>query len=61
MPRPARWSATYSTALAEDLDAPTALRLVDHWANATDFGDESEPGAGEVIRELVDAALGVAL
>jgi len=49
------------TALADDLDAPTALRLLDHWANATDFGDESEPGAGEVIRQLVDAALGVAL
>jgi L-cysteine:1D-myo-inositol 2-amino-2-deoxy-alpha-D-glucopyranoside ligase len=49
------------TALAEDLDAPTALRLVDHWANATDFGDESESVAGEVIRALVDAALGVEL
>src|SRR3954453_4158608 len=48
-------------ALAEDLDAPTALRLVDHWANATDFGDDTEPGAGEVIRQLVDAALGVQL
>ena len=42
-------------ALAEDLDAPTALRLIDHWANATDFGDDAEPGAGEVIRQLVDA------
>jgi L-cysteine:1D-myo-inositol 2-amino-2-deoxy-alpha-D-glucopyranoside ligase len=48
-------------ALAEDLDAPTALRLIDHWANTTDFGDESEPGAGEVVRSLVDAALGVEL
>jgi L-cysteine:1D-myo-inositol 2-amino-2-deoxy-alpha-D-glucopyranoside ligase len=48
-------------ALAEDLDAPTALRLIDHWADATDFGDDTEPGAGEVIRRLVDAALGVAL
>src|SRR3954452_9076924 len=48
-------------ALAEDLDAPTALRLIDHWADATDFGDATEPGAGEVIRRLVDAALGIAL
>jgi L-cysteine:1D-myo-inositol 2-amino-2-deoxy-alpha-D-glucopyranoside ligase len=48
-------------ALAEDLDAPTALRLVDHWANATDFGDATELGAGEVVRGLVDAALGVEL
>ncbi len=47
--------------LATDLDAPTALRTIDHWANATDFGDASEPGAGEVIRTLADAALGVDL
>ncbi len=46
-------------ALAEDLDAPTALRVIDHWADATDFGDDTEPDAGEVIRQLVDAALGV--
>jgi L-cysteine:1D-myo-inositol 2-amino-2-deoxy-alpha-D-glucopyranoside ligase len=49
------------TALAEDLDAPTALRLVDHWADATDFGDDTEPGAGEVVAQLVDAVLGVQL
>ena len=49
------------TALATDLDAPFALRLLDHWANATDFGDDTEPGAGETIRSLVDAALGVRL
>jgi L-cysteine:1D-myo-inositol 2-amino-2-deoxy-alpha-D-glucopyranoside ligase len=48
-------------ALAEDLDAPTALRLIDHWANATDFGDDTEPGAGDVVRQLVDAALGIEL
>jgi L-cysteine:1D-myo-inositol 2-amino-2-deoxy-alpha-D-glucopyranoside ligase len=49
------------TALAEDLDAPTALRLIDHWANATDFGDDTEPGAGDVVRGMVDACLGVDL
>ena len=49
------------TALATDLDAPFALRLLDHWANATDFGDEAEVGAGEVVRALTDAALGVEL
>jgi L-cysteine:1D-myo-inositol 2-amino-2-deoxy-alpha-D-glucopyranoside ligase len=49
------------TALANDLDAPFALRLLDHWANTTDFGDESEQGAGEVIRKLVDGVLGVEL
>ncbi len=49
------------SALATDLDAPFALRLIDHWANTTDFGDDTEPGAGEVVRQLVDAALGVKL
>ncbi len=48
-------------ALASDLDAPYALRLIDHWANTTDFGDQSEAGAGETVRALVDAALGVDL
>jgi L-cysteine:1D-myo-inositol 2-amino-2-deoxy-alpha-D-glucopyranoside ligase len=48
-------------ALAEDLDAPAALRLLDEWAGATDAGDDSEPGAGDVVRRLVDASLGVAL
>jgi L-cysteine:1D-myo-inositol 2-amino-2-deoxy-alpha-D-glucopyranoside ligase len=49
------------TALATDLDAPYALRLLDHWASTTNFGDDSEPGAGAVIRPLVDAALGIQL
>jgi L-cysteine:1D-myo-inositol 2-amino-2-deoxy-alpha-D-glucopyranoside ligase len=49
------------TALATDLDAPFALRLIDHWANATDFGDDTEPRAGDVIRKLVDGVLGVQL
>ena len=48
-------------ALADDLDAPTALRLLDHWADATQFGDDVEPGAGDVVRRVVDAALGVSL
>ena len=47
--------------LAEDLDAPTALRTIDHWADATDFGDAGDPDAGETLRALVDAALGVRL
>jgi L-cysteine:1D-myo-inositol 2-amino-2-deoxy-alpha-D-glucopyranoside ligase len=48
-------------AMAEDLDAPRARALVEEWAAATLAGDESEAGAGEVVRRLVDAALGVAL
>ncbi len=49
-------------ALAEDLDAPTALGLLDRWAAAT-LADDSgqDPRAGETVRTLVDAALGVDL
>jgi L-cysteine:1D-myo-inositol 2-amino-2-deoxy-alpha-D-glucopyranoside ligase len=48
-------------ALADDLDAPTALHVLDEWAEATAQGDAPEPGAGDRIRQLVDAALGVLL
>ncbi len=44
-------------ALADDLDAPRALALLDEWART----DGDEPAAGSVVRALVDAALGVAL
>ncbi|MCW2856350.1 MAG: cysteine--D-myo-inosityl 2-amino-2-deoxy-alpha-D-glucopyranoside ligase [Marmoricola sp.] len=48
-------------ALADDLDAPRALAALSDWAEATDLGDDSEPGAGQVIRALADAALGLLL
>lgn len=52
-------------ALADDLDAPTALASVQAWAEATlgstGLADTSDPDAGRVVRELVDAALGVQL
>ncbi len=48
-------------ALADDLDAPRALEALGDWAEATHGGDVSEAGAGEVIRTLADAALGLAL
>ncbi|MCW2754821.1 MAG: cysteine--D-myo-inosityl 2-amino-2-deoxy-alpha-D-glucopyranoside ligase [Marmoricola sp.] len=48
-------------ALADDLDAPRALGALSDWAEATDLGDDSEPGAGRVIRALADAALGLLL
>ena len=47
--------------LADDLDAPTALRALDLWADTTTSGDSSERGAGDRIRLLTDAALGVLL
>jgi L-cysteine:1D-myo-inositol 2-amino-2-deoxy-alpha-D-glucopyranoside ligase len=48
-------------ALADDLDAPRARALLEQWAAATTRGDESEPGAGDAIRAVADAALGIAL
>jgi L-cysteine:1D-myo-inositol 2-amino-2-deoxy-alpha-D-glucopyranoside ligase len=53
------------TALAADLDAPAALALVDAWADAT-LGssipaDTTDPQAGESVRALLDAALGLRL
>jgi L-cysteine:1D-myo-inositol 2-amino-2-deoxy-alpha-D-glucopyranoside ligase len=49
-------------ALADDLDAPTALAALGRWSVATNEGaDASEPGAGAVIRAVADAALGLAL
>jgi L-cysteine:1D-myo-inositol 2-amino-2-deoxy-alpha-D-glucopyranoside ligase len=48
-------------ALAEDLDAPRALDALREWADRTGAGDRDEPGSGDVIRVLADAALGLAL
>jgi len=53
------------TALADDLDAPTAVAAVDAWAAATlgssGLADTSDPDAGATIHALLDAALGLAL
>ncbi|MFN2538356.1 MAG: class I tRNA ligase family protein, partial [Mycobacteriales bacterium] len=43
--------------LAEDLDTPAALALVDAWAAA----DGDDPSAPALARDLVDALLGIAL
>ncbi len=48
-------------ALADDLDAPAALRALDTWADATLSGDTAEPTAGDRVSQLADAALGVRL
>ena len=44
--------------LADDLDAPGAVAAVDAWAADS---SSSVAGAGELVRDLVDALLGVAL
>jgi L-cysteine:1D-myo-inositol 2-amino-2-deoxy-alpha-D-glucopyranoside ligase len=52
-------------ALASDLDAPTAVALVDAWADSTlgtsGLADTGDPDAGAAIAVLLDAALGLAL
>jgi L-cysteine:1D-myo-inositol 2-amino-2-deoxy-alpha-D-glucopyranoside ligase len=51
--------------LADDLDSPGAIAAVDAWARATlsggDGGPQLEEGAPALVRDLVDALLGVAL
>ena len=53
-------------ALADDLDAPTALEAVQVWADATlgvtgHLAETSDPAAAESIRSMLDAALGLSL
>jgi L-cysteine:1D-myo-inositol 2-amino-2-deoxy-alpha-D-glucopyranoside ligase len=49
-------------ALSDDLDAPAAAAAVRRWSVATNEGaDRSEEGAGDVVRALVDARLGLLL
>jgi L-cysteine:1D-myo-inositol 2-amino-2-deoxy-alpha-D-glucopyranoside ligase len=49
--------------LADDLDSPGAIACVDEWARATleDGAAEPEDGAPALVRDAVDALLGVAL
>lgn len=49
------------TALGTDLDAPGALLTLNTWATATLAGARDDADAGRTIRDLVDAALGIAL
>jgi L-cysteine:1D-myo-inositol 2-amino-2-deoxy-alpha-D-glucopyranoside ligase len=52
--------------LADDLDAPGALAVVDQWAESVLAASASgapalEHAAGRLVRDTVDALLGVAL
>ena len=50
--------------IADDLDAPGALAAVDRWASAVTGAPELPPGAAEaagLVRDTVDALLGIAL
>ncbi|MEQ7125973.1 cysteine--1-D-myo-inosityl 2-amino-2-deoxy-alpha-D-glucopyranoside ligase [Actinopolymorpha sp. B11F2] len=48
-------------ALAADLDAPAALAVVDAWADATLADAGPDTGAPDLVRDAVDALLGVRL
>ena len=48
-------------ALANDLGAPTAVREVDDWVDATLAGMGDDPAAAETVRAVCDARLGVRL
>jgi L-cysteine:1D-myo-inositol 2-amino-2-deoxy-alpha-D-glucopyranoside ligase len=48
-------------ALADDLDAPTALGAVDAWASASLSIDSDDDQAPALVASLCDALLGVAL
>jgi L-cysteine:1D-myo-inositol 2-amino-2-deoxy-alpha-D-glucopyranoside ligase len=48
-------------ALADNLDAPAALAAVDQWAAAADRSAGTDAAAPRLVRDLVDALLGVAL
>jgi L-cysteine:1D-myo-inositol 2-amino-2-deoxy-alpha-D-glucopyranoside ligase len=52
-------------ALADDLDAPTAVAAVQGWVDATlgtdGLADTSDPDAAATIHRLLDAALGLSL
>jgi L-cysteine:1D-myo-inositol 2-amino-2-deoxy-alpha-D-glucopyranoside ligase len=47
--------------LADDLDAPAALRALDRWCESARLGHGADPAAPQVVRTAVDALLGVAL
>ncbi|MEV4630524.1 cysteine--1-D-myo-inosityl 2-amino-2-deoxy-alpha-D-glucopyranoside ligase [Micromonospora sp. NPDC049523] len=47
--------------LADDLDTPGALTLVDAWVDATLAGDGDDPAAPALFADTVDALLGVKL
>ncbi|MCA2219366.1 cysteine--1-D-myo-inosityl 2-amino-2-deoxy-alpha-D-glucopyranoside ligase [Jidongwangia harbinensis] len=53
--------AAVREALADDLDSPAALALVDAWAEAALAGAGDDPAAPALMRRTVDARLGIRL
>jgi L-cysteine:1D-myo-inositol 2-amino-2-deoxy-alpha-D-glucopyranoside ligase len=53
--------AAVRAALADDLDTPRALSVVDGWAEAALAGDATDPDASALVTRAVDALLGLRL
>ena len=47
--------------LSDDLDTPAAIAAVDAWARATLAGSDEDDAAPGLVRDVVDALLGIAL
>jgi L-cysteine:1D-myo-inositol 2-amino-2-deoxy-alpha-D-glucopyranoside ligase len=60
-PSGARLLADLRAALADDLDTPQALSIVDSWADAALAGEGDDPEAPALMVSAVDALLGVKL
>jgi L-cysteine:1D-myo-inositol 2-amino-2-deoxy-alpha-D-glucopyranoside ligase len=60
-PDGARLLARVRERVADDLDTPGALAVVDGWAEAAQSGAGSDPDAPALVRRTVDALLGVSL
>ena len=48
-------------AIADDLDAPSALSVVDRWAEHVSYGEGNDEQAPSLVSDMVDALLGVPL
>ena len=60
-PDASRLLAEVRSYLADDLDTPRALSAVDTWAEQTRLGIGSDPAAPALVRNLLDALLGISL
>ncbi|HEX5996597.1 MAG TPA: cysteine--1-D-myo-inosityl 2-amino-2-deoxy-alpha-D-glucopyranoside ligase [Jiangellales bacterium] len=47
--------------LADDLDTPRALSAIDDWAEQARLGSGSDPAAPALVRDILDALLGISL